>query len=425
MSCAVADLGNGNCLRDFVKGFGLKMWRRPITDAEVAKFNALYTTTTAQAGGPEAGLKNVVQAFFMSPSFLYRTEVGDSQKPGAVTALTDHELASALSYMLWDGPPDTQLMDLANQHKLRLPGALAEQAKRLLGAGKAPGAMNSFVRQWLQVEDLASTSKDPIFTQFNTQVAGDLAEESRLFFDSVLFDGSGDRSFRTLFTAPYAFVNERTAPLYGLSGVTGTNLVRTNLDPSQRKGFLTLASFMAGHADSDETGLVSRGRYFREEMLCDHVPPPNPQDAMFDLKKITPDMTGREKFIAHSTNPTCKACHQLFDGLGFAMEAYDPIGRFRTMDKNKMIDPSGSVPIGGTTLSFTNFIDLVDQLSKTPSLYGCFSSQYLMYATGRAPDQVNVCEKQLVADEFARSGYKIDALVMSVVNSPSFMARKN
>jgi hypothetical protein len=426
--CPMASLGAGSCLGTFIKSMGTKMWRRPPTDAEVAKLTTLYTATAAQAGGAEAGLRNVVQGFFMSPNFLYRTEVGDSKQAGAVTALTDYELASALSYMLWDSPPDATLMTLAGQGKLRDKTVLLGEAKRLLTtAQKAPAAMHSFLQQWLQIEDLLSADKDPtVYTIYNPQVAADLMEETRLLLNSVVFDQGGDRSFKTLLTAPFGFINARTAPVYGMANVTSTSLTRTMLNPDQRRGLLTSAGFLAAHADGDDTATVSRGRYFREEVLCDHVPPPDPKDAMFDPTKITPDMTNRERLTAHAVNPSCKACHQLFDGLGFAMENYDPIGRFRTTDKNKPLDPTGSVPLtSGPTLTFKNYVDLIDQLSKTPDIYSCFSSQYLSYATGRLPEQINECERKLVTDDFVKSGYKVDALVLSVVNSPSFMARKN
>jgi hypothetical protein len=426
--CPMAKLGTGTCVADFIKSFGLKMWRRPLLDTEVGKLSALYTTTAAQAGGQEAGLRNIVQGLFMSPNFLYRTEVGTGGQPGMVTYLTDYELASALSYMLWDAPPDAKLLELAAQGKLRDQAVLAGEARRLLGvAAKAPVAMHNFLRQWLQIENLLTADKDPtVYTFYNVQVAGDLMEETRLLMNSIMFDSGGDRSFKTLFTAPVGYLNARTAPVYGIANLTGTNLVKTMLNDKERRGILTSAAFMAAHSDGDDTALVSRGRYFREEILCQGVPPPNPNDAMFDPTKVTPDMTNRERLVAHAVNPACKTCHALFDGLGFAMENYDPIGRFRTMDKNKPVDPTGSVPLpSGPTLQFKNFVDLIDQLGNSPDVYQCFSSQYLSYATGRGAADINECERKLVAEDFVKSGYKMDSLVLSVVNSPSFMARKN
>jgi hypothetical protein len=424
----VARVGMGSCLPDFIKSLGLKMWRRPVTDAEVAKLSTLYMTTSTQAGGAEAGVRNVVQGLFMSPNFLYRTELGNAVAGGEVTYLGDYELASALSYMIWDGPPDATLMGLAAQGKLRDQKVLAAEARRMLADGKkAPEAMNSFLQQWLQIEGLLNADKDQaLYSIYNKQVAADLLEETRLLMNNVLFDAGGDRSFKTLFTEPFGFINARTAPVYGVANVNGMNFTRTMLDPSQRRGILTSAAFMAAHADGDDTAPVGRGRYFREEILCDRVPPPDPKDAQFDPSKVTDDMTNRERLIAHATAPACKACHALFDGLGFAMENYDPIGRWRTTDKNKQLDVTGSVPlVSGTLITFKNFVDLVDQLSKNQEVYDCFAGQYLSYATGRLADQINPCERKLVADDFVKSGYKVDSLVLSVVNSPSFMARKN
>jgi hypothetical protein len=427
LKCPMTALGTGTCLGDFIKLVGAKMWRRPLLDTEVAKLNTLYTKTVPTAGGPEVGVKNIVQALFMSPNFLYRTEVGNTTQVGQVTYLTDYELASALSYMFWDSPPDKTLYDLAAGEKLHDKNVLLQQAQRLWATKKTPVAMNVFLQQWLQIEELMGADKDAMaYPIYNKMVAADLLEESRMFLNSVVFDAGGDKSFKTLFTANYGFLNARTAPVYGATSPSAT-LVKTNLNPNERRGLLTLGAFMAAHADGDDTGVVSRGRYFREEILCDHVPPPDPKDAVFDPMKITPDMTNRERLNAHTTTPVCHACHQLFDGLGFAMENYDPIGHYRTMDKGKMIDPTGTIPLpsDGTELKFNNFIDLVDKLAQTKDLYSCFSSQYLSYATGRGINEISACERKLVTDEFVKSDYKMDTLVMSVVGSPSFMARKN
>jgi hypothetical protein len=430
VKCPMADLGGGTCLKDFLTSFALKIWRRPLTDAEVGSFSALYAKTAQDGGAPDAGLRTVVQAFFMSPNFLFRSELGHTQKAGEVTYLTDFELASALSYTLWDTAPDATLMDLARQGKLHDKKVLAEQAMRLLGSrDKASASLDNFMQQWLYIESLKEKDKDPeLFSLYSKEVAADLAEENRLFLNSVIFDPGADRSFKTLFTGSYGFVNARTAPLYGITGVSGNTLTRTELPKNERRGILTLAGFMASHADPDGTALVDRGRYFREEILCAPVPPPpDGVVAALDPQFATADMTGREKFVAHSVNVQCAVCHQLFDGLGFAMESYDAIGRFRTTDKGKPLDPSGTVPLpsDNSILAFDSFVDLVDKLSNTKDLYGCFSSQYLTYATGRRLDEVKECERQLVADEFERSGYKLDALILSVINTPSFMARKN
>jgi Protein of unknown function (DUF1592)/Protein of unknown function (DUF1588)/Protein of unknown function (DUF1595)/Protein of unknown function (DUF1587)/Protein of unknown function (DUF1585) len=429
VTCAIADMGTGSCLSSFIASFGEKMWRRPLTDAEVTAFSGLYQTTAAQGEGPAGGVKSLTQAFFMSPNFLHRSELGTSLQAGAVTALTDYELASALSYTLWDTAPDNALLDLAKQGKLHDKAVLLGEAKRLLASpAQASSAMNSFVQQWLFLDNLASSTKDQVaFPAATAEVAADMAEESRLFVNSILFDAGGDRSFKTLFTASYGFVNSRTAPLYGLQGITGPTLVKHDLDPSQRRGIFSLAPFMWGHATEGETNLVGRGSYFRAEVLCDQVPlPPGgiPQDGKF----APPDATGREKLTIHA-DPACAVCHERFDGIGFAMENYDAVGQFRATDHGKQIDPSGSVPLpsepNGPNLAFANFVDLVDKLANKPDVYACFAKQYLSYASGKGFQNLNACEKQAISDEFAKGNYKVDELVLSVISSQSFQDRKN
>jgi len=253
-------------------------------------------------------------------------------------------------------------------------------------------------------------------------VAEDLLEENRRFVNGVVFEG--DHSLRTLLTSPVGYVNERTAKIYGATG-TGADLTRTNLDGGQRRGLLTQAAFMAAHADGDATRLVDRGRFVREEVLCLDVPAP-PAEFKFMDPKITDDMTQREKLTIHAANPACASCHVLFDGIGFAMEAYDPIGQFRTLDRGKKIDTSGTLPLPGRPdLAFDDFVGLVDQLAKLPEPYQCFSSRYLEYATGRSAAQIAQCERDPLAKLFEESGYQVDKLILAVVASPGFVARRN
>jgi hypothetical protein len=434
VTCAMAQLGSGNCLKTFLGSFGLKMWRRPLTEAELTNFTSFYTTSAGLGEGPEGGLRNVVQAMFLSPNFLYRTEIGHNTNAGEVTYLTDYELASALSYALWDSSPDADLLDLASKGKLTDKTVLVAQAKRMLGSvAKTGPALHGFVEQWLHVDDLVTgPPKDQsVFSLATPQVAADLVEENRRFVDSVLLEG--DKSFKTLFTAKYGFVNSRTAALYGIQGVTGDQMVKKDLPADQRRGILTQASFMWGHANPDGTHPVERGRYFREEILCEGVPDPGP-NVIIDPQFGDETLTARERLAVHLKEPACAACHSLIDGLGLAMENYDGIGRFRTEEAvkggpPKPIDSKGTVPLpsdeGKTVLSFNNLIDLVDQLATKPDVYSCFASQYLDYATGRRPGEIDKCEKAIVTQEFVKSDYNVDSLVLSVIGSPSFTARKN
>jgi len=423
LACPPAALAPGPCLDRLLDTVGLRAWRRPLEAAERASLTSVFSGASA-AGGPELGLKSLIEALIVSPSFLYRFELGTPGPAGTVTRLADYELASALSYTLWDAPPDAELYQRAAAGVLHDPAVLRAEAARLFGsARRASGALTSFVRQWLRVDDLPQAGKDPmLFPMYDRLMARDLLEETRLYVEGVVFDpGGGDRSLRTLLTARYGYVNSKTAKLDGVAR-RGGELARTEL-PVERRGLLTSAAFLAAHADADTTRVVDRGKFVREEVLCAEVPPP-PDDFKFDETTITDDMTGREKLTAHAKNPFCANCHALFDGIGFALESYDAVGRFRTTDKDKPIDPTGSLPLPGRTnpLRFASFVDLVDQITQLPEPYTCFASRYLAYATGRGAG--GSCEQGRVQRAFRDSGYRLDVLVKSVVEARSFGERR-
>jgi hypothetical protein len=289
--------------------------------------------------------------------------------------------------------------------------------------------MQHFLEQWLFIERVPELSKDAeSFPEGTPEVARALLAETRLFMNSVLFDAGGDGSFKTLFGASYGFVNAQTAPLYGLSAVTGEAPERRQLDPTQRRGLFTLPAFMWAHSSSDGTNLVNRGAYFRTEVLCAPVPAP-PPNVVPEANFADETATGREKFAAH-TQPACAGCHQLFDGIGFAMESYDAIGRYRTTDRGKPIDPSGAIPLPSRDndpnrlLTFADYSDLLSKLSNEPDVYDCFASQYLTYATGRALSELDACERRALGTEFAEQGYGIEALILGLLGSKQFTERE-
>ena len=431
LGCPVAQLGQGNCLADFLRKVGRRAWRRPLDDGDVQGLLGVYQAA-AKAEAPEAGLKSVITALLLSPNFLFRTELGPvSDKPGGATSLTDFELASSLAYMLWDAPPDDALLDLAAAGKLHEPATLAAEATRMFASSKrGPDAMNAFLRQWLKIEDLPGQTKDnTLFPFYSAEVGQDLLEETRLLFNDVVFAPGGDRSVRTLFTSSKGFVNARTAAIYGVDGKgldpKNPGLSKVDLDDKRRRGLLTSGGFLSAHAGGDATKVVDRGAFLREEFLCAEVPAP-PQNFKFEDAAITEDMTAREKLLIHAKNPACGSCHHLFDGIGFALENYDAVGRFRETEKGKTIDPTGVLPLPeGGEISFANFVDLVDQLAKKPDIYNCFATQYLSYATGRGMREIDSCERANLLATFAQSGYRVDGLVVALVTSPAFTTRKN
>ena len=427
LGCAMSALGTGTCLQNFLQTYGMKAWRRPLTSDEVSNLQGLYNTV-APGAGAQVGFTTVVQALILSPNFVFRTELGTSNAAGTTTTMTDYEIASALSYMLWDSPPDQALYDAAAAGSLHDPAGLGAQVKRMFAATtRAPVALSSFIQQWLHTDGLLTVTKDPKdFPVWNASVAQDLANETTSFVSSVAFDPSGDRTLGSLLTASYGFVSPATASIYGVPApAPGSGLVRTNFDPSQRSGLLTEAAWLAAVSNYDDTDLPGRGNFVRGALLCDASPPP-PMVFQFNPSTITPNMTGRQKFTIHTESSTCAACHNLFDGIGFALENYDPVGKFRTTDQGQTIDPTGSVPLpGGGTLQFANFVDLMKEMVASPDLGTCYASQYVRYTTGRTSTEVSQCELQTVSKAFAAAGNTVDSLPAAIAALPSFITRQN
>jgi hypothetical protein len=426
LGCAMADLGAGTCLADFVTTYGRKAWRRPLSAAEITNFETLYRTVAAGAGA-QIGLSMVVQALILSPEFAFRTELGTSDAPGTTTTMTDYEIASALSYMIWDAPPDQELYDAAAAGTLHDPATLRQEVHRMFAVStRAPSALASFMAQWLHTDGLATVTKDPtLFPQWTGPLVQDLAGEAGQLVSFVAFDPGVDHKIGTLLTSHDGFVTSSTAALYGAPAPAAAGFVKTQFDPTQRSGLLTLASWLAAVSNASDTALPARGNFVRGALLCDATPPP-PANFMFDPSQITPDMTERQKFSVHTKSSTCAACHDMFDGIGFALEQYDPIGRFRTVDKNQTIDPSGTVPLpSGKTLQFANFIDMMNQVAGSSDFTKCYASQYLRYATGRESTDVGACELQQLTEAALAAGSTIDSLPAAIAALPSFITRQN
>ncbi|HLY82300.1 MAG TPA: DUF1588 domain-containing protein, partial [Acidimicrobiales bacterium] len=326
-------------------------------------------------------------------------------------------------------PPDAALYAAASAGQLHDAASIGAQVKRMFnGTTRAPVALTSFVQQWLHTDGLLSVKKDPtVFPMWTAQVTKDLEAETAQFVTTAAFDPGSDRTFGQLLTANYGFVSAATAPLYGVAApAAGAGLVKTMFDPKQRSGLLTLASWIASVSNFNDTGLPARGNFVRGALLCDKSPPP-PMAFKFDPSVVTPNMTGRQKFDVHTKSSTCNQCHQMFDGIGYALEQYDPIGQFRTMDQGQVIDPSGSVPLpnGGGTLTFPNFVGMMQEVARSPAFAQCYTSQYLRYATGRVSTEVSGCELQTVTQAVNSAGDTIDSVPAAIAALPSFITRQN
>lgn len=415
-TCSVKSTGASGCADRFIKTFGRRVFRRPLTRSEAAVYRKVYDS--AASTSYQAGIEAVIATLLQSPYFLYRIErrVPSGGKP---VALDGYELATRLSYLLWASTPDDALLDAAAAGKLGKTDGLVAQAKRMLADPKAARALASFHRQWLDIADVSTLSKSKTrFPDFDKALATSMAQETERFVDHVVRQGDGKLS--TLLTASYTVGDARIAKLYGATHPGGSTYAKIQLDPKQRAGLLTHASVLAVHAKVDDTGPVQRGKLVRERLLCHALtqPPGNVDDTppAFD-----PDVSRRQQYAQHSKNPVCAGCHKLTDPIGFSLEHYDGIGAYRAKDNGRAIDDSGVlVQTQDINGSYHGGIELARKLATSQQVRRCVARHWYRFALGRTADKSDVHPLWYIDRAFAQATYNIRTLLLAVVKSAAF-----
>ena len=411
------------CGEQFVDDFGLRAFRRPLSDEERAVLVALFEEGRA-AEGLAGGLRMVVQTVLQSPQFLYHVELGMPQAPddgGAedIVALGDYELASKLSYFLWDSMPDDALLDAAAAGELADPEALRAQAERLLEDDRAADAIASFHRQWLHLDALSVLEKNPeAYPDFDTELREAMANETTRFADWVI--RNDDARLETLLTASYSFPEGPLFDLYGLPDDFHDPTLPVELDPSQRAGLLTHAGVLAMHAHADQSSPVRRGKLVRETILCTPLAPPPPEVDVVP-PPVDPNATTRERFDQHRSDPACAGCHVLIDPVGFGFEHYDAIGRWRDTEAGQPVDASGEL-VGTDDINgeFDGAIELSERLASSEQVRTCLAEQWFAFGFGRAPADDDACSFDAMVEAFEASDHDIRALLLSMVTTDSF-----
>jgi hypothetical protein len=408
------------CASQFIEAFGLKAYRRPLEPAERDEYLALYTLERGQ-GTVEAAFKLVVATFLESPFFLYHSEVGASGAPASAPSLLgSYEIASRLSYFLWDTMPDDQLFSLAAQGMLTDDAVIAAQVTRMLADPRAADAIPQFHLQWLGIRDIAGADKDTAsFPAWNPALGEAMQRETATFADFVVRRGDGLLS--TLFTASFTFPE---GPLFGLYGLTqpqgfapGTQVTLT----PERAGILTQGAFLAAHAHRDQTSPVHRGIMVRENILCEPLQPP-PLDVNTTPPAPTPATTTRERFAQHEADPMCGGCHVLIDPIGLAFEHFDAIGAYRTMENGFPIDATGEIIEGPADLAgpFNGALELGRRLSNSRAAADCMANQWFRFALGRMEAVDDACSLKAIRQGFEDSGRNVRDLIVAIVKSQAF-----
>lgn len=397
-------------LRAALTDVARRAYRRPPTELEIERLASLAEPDEAW----EATLQRALIAILVSPNFLFRVEqppaAGSEERP-----LDDHELATRLAYFLWSSMPDEALFRQAELGRLREGPVLLGEVDRMLGSARSGALVESFAGQWLQLRSIERVAPDPRrFPGFDQELREAMAAESSLLFEAVLRE---DRPVRELLTADFTFLNQRLADHYGLSGVRGSRMRRVALDGRRAGGLLHHAAILTLTSEATRTSAVKRGKWVLETILDDSPPPP-PADVMA-LDQSAPTHGGetlRQRMERHRSDPKCLPCHERMDPIGFALENYDALGRWRELDAGKPIDASGELPDGRT---FVGPAGLQVILQDDDAFVGALARNLLTYALGKGLNERDHFDlEQLLAQ--LEPEPTLQQLIHAIVSSNAF-----
>ncbi len=427
--CDPASQGSDACALSFIERWGRRAYRRPLEQEEVDRLQDVFdwALTDPDLGTFEDGIQILIEVMLQSPSFIYRPEYGsDTPVEGDVVPFTSWEMATKLSYMLWNTMPDDELFQAAENDVLLTGEEIAAQAARMLEDDRAKDTIRNFHKQWLLLTQLDSLTKDTsVYPAYNAGLRPLWEEEIQTFIEDVILRGDG--SLETLLTADYSFMNEELANFYGddvLDPVTGTELQRVQLDPTRRAGFLTSAALMATHANLNQSSPVFRGKFVREQLMCNTLPLP-PNDLVIEPPELDPNKTTKEQFEEIGADPSCASCHSLMNPIGFIFEHYDGVGQWRDQQNGKDIDAVGEVvqteDIDGT---YDGAIELARALAGSTQVQECVSSQWFRFAYNRSVTPVDTCSIEQINERFAASNFNIRELLVALTQTNAFLYRR-
>ncbi|MET0389272.1 MAG: DUF1592 domain-containing protein [Polyangiales bacterium] len=408
----------GECAEDFIARFGRRAFRRPLTDQELARYDAILADNRATSDAA-TGVRAVIAAVLTSPNFLFHPELGTtgpSEVAGA-KPLSGFELAGRLASAIWASVPDDELLDAAASGSLASAEQVEDQGRRMLDDPRARPALAEFYRQWLGLGRVESVSKDPaVYPDFDQQLRAAMSEESRRFVDDVLWNGDGKLS--TLLTASYSFVNAPLAELYGVEAPAGGDFAKVELNPDERAGVLTQGAVLAGYARPDQSSPIKRGQWLRVRLLCQELP--DPPAEVPELPAPVSGVSNRERFAMHTSNAACSGCHRLIDGLGFGLEAYDGIGRFRTHDQGAAVDSRGDIVESDIDGSYDGAVELAHKLADSAQVRDCAPTQWLRYTLGRSAQSADSCSATSLKQSFAATGGDLRELMVALTQTDMF-----
>jgi mono/diheme cytochrome c family protein len=429
--CKPASARDQKCRDQFVRSFGEKAFRRPLTDVEVRRYDELFATQAARTGKFLEGARVVVEAMLQSPKFLFHLTAGE-----AGGAQRDYAIANRLSYFLWDTMPDRALMDAAAKGELRTTEGIERVARTMLQDKRARQAGDEFFSEWLRFDRMLTAAKDDgRYPSFTPELAAMMVQETKMLLGHLVWN---DLNFMDALTADYSFINADLARLYGLPEPAGEFEMVKFPASLPRAGILGQATFLASTTGPVETTPTARGLFVREHILCQNVPNPPPGVNTNLPEPATADAARakRERMLQHVESAACSSCHRLMDPIGFGLENYDAVGAWRDKEivdihsgfgegrrsKPVNVDITAAGEIAGIANStFSDSRGLGKVLAASPVCQDCVVKQVFRYAFGRAESPADRVTLTAAAEAFRRSGFKFKEILISLVRSPQFL----
>jgi hypothetical protein len=408
------------CAERIVGNLARRAYRRPVTSEDLEAPLEMYRAGHAE-GGFEAGIEMALSSILVNPQFLLRVERDPANaKSGEAYKVSGVELASRLSYFLWSSLPDEELLDLAVQGELSKTDVLEKQVRRMLADERARSLVTNFAGQWLYLRNLDSVIPDMrLFPDFDDNLRQALKKETELFFESVMRE---DRSALDLIRADYTFLNERLAKHYGIPHVYGSDFRRVMVnDATHRGGLLRHGSILTVTSYATRTSPVIRGYWVLKNLVGMPPPPPPPNVPALDDNKVSASLPVRERLKQHRANAACASCHEMMDPVGFSLDNYDAIGRWREHEAGQPIDSAGSLPDGS---QFVGAAGLEQALLARPELFvGTLTDKLMTFGLGRGIEHYDGPAIRKIVNDARADDYRFSRLILGIVNSTPFQMR--
>lgn len=417
-------LGSGVDVRQLARVLARKAYRRPATDSELDVLVKVFNLGRANKLDLTAALRFMLKAVLVSPQFLFITPSKDAPAGEKIVPLDDYQLASRLSYLLWATMPDGELSKLADEGKLHEPAVLKAQTKRLLASPRSRALFDGFGAQWLGTAELKDKTFDKEkFPQMTPELRAAMDDEARLFFESIVRE---NRSVVSFVNSDYTFLNGTLAKIYGLEKkVSGSAMQKVKLTDPNRGGILAMPGVLATTSFATRTSAVKRGVWVLEQVLGQRVPPPPPNVPALDKQdqKKVANLTLRQRTELHRTNAVCNNCHKILDPIGFGLENFDAIGRWRDKDESGgPIDAVGELP-GGKRFSSPKELKVLIAARET-DLTRNLTEKLLAYALCRQLDGYDHIIVDQMLKTISADGHKMQTLITEIVTSYPFLNRR-